>query len=200
MPSRRTFAKGIVPFAHCGESGAPQSLLRLLSQPARGHGQPLPWRRRTKTDSAATLSTGRRDRGQIRLRATRCCERRSRTCMPFRKRMPGGGAHAPRDGVADQRRQDAGAQSASSEWSPGWAQRTSVSRGVGTPDLRKTSMSTCLAERRCAGHFSGAAGFQARPDREMLSSQSANRGYVFSRSNSDSASRREPRRMSSSRR
>jgi hypothetical protein len=42
VPSRRTFAPGILPYAHCGESCAAQSLLRLLSQPARGHGQPLP--------------------------------------------------------------------------------------------------------------------------------------------------------------
>ena len=41
MPSRRTFTSALQASVHCGGSGASQSLLRLLPQPARGHGQPL---------------------------------------------------------------------------------------------------------------------------------------------------------------
>jgi len=66
--------------------------------------------------------------------------------MPVLFRMPGGVPRAPGDGVAGQRRQDAGAQPAPSERRPGGPQRTSGDGAWGAPTPQDVPSDACRAE------------------------------------------------------
>jgi hypothetical protein len=77
VPSRRTFTSALQASVHCGGSYASQSLLRLLPQPARGHGQPL-------TESAVWMSA-------------RCMNRSGREAAEVRKH--GGAMDAGAEGL-----------------------------------------------------------------------------------------------------